>query len=306
MKKIVQETDTLLGSLCTLETDWRDEFSNRVIDFLDELERSDLGKTDDSDAQPNTDLPPAGELFPMDEESVGNGALAALLDADFDAASTIFRLFLEKSNDEYKSILKELIPEKGMSGPKGFRKDRGSYVQKLNSLQLEETIEAAINREYSWKDIIIERLKAGRGSAIKGQKRGRQLEDFVEAMVAEVFDDYDARCSFTGMNDDSTEKADFAIPSKENPEIIIEVKGYGATGSKQTDVIGDINRIIQEKRHDSTFLIFTDGVTWKERESDFRKLVAYQNQGYIYRIYTKAMRQEFLEDLRLLKEEKNL
>ena len=297
MKKIVQETDTLLGSLCTLETDWRDDFSNRVIDFLDELERSG---TDDATESPDW------ELFPDEMNSSENTALAALLEADFDAASTIFRLFLEKSNDEYKSVLKELIPEKGMTGSKGFRKDRNSYVQKLNSLNLEETIRATMDREYTWKDIIIERLKAGRGSAIKGQKRGRQLEDFVEGAVSEVFECYDARCSFTGMSGDSTEKADFAIPSKENPEIIIEVKGYGATGSKQTDVIGDISRIIQEKRHDSTFLIFTDGVTWKERESDFRKLVAYQNQGYIYRIYTKAMRNEFLEDLRMLKEEKNL
>lgn len=295
MKKILQETDSLLESLCTLETDWRDDFSNRVIAFLDELERSGTEEAVDA---------PSWELFP--DPAPDGSPLTALLDADFDAASTVFRLFLEKSNDEYKSVLKELIPEKGMSGPKGFRKDREAYVHKLNSLKLEETMQAAMNREYSWKDIIIERLKAGRGSAIKGQKRGRQLEDFVEAAVAEVFENYDARCSFTGMNDDSAEKADFAIPSKEDPEIIIEVKGYGATGSKQTDVIGDISRIIQEKRHDSTFLIFTDGVTWKERESDFRKLVAYQNQGYIYRIYTKAMREDFLEDLRLLKEEKNL
>ncbi len=297
MKKIVQKTDTLLESLCTLETDWQDDFSNRVIQFLEKLEKPDTPLSD-------TDEPPEWELFPETEPS-GN-PLTVLLDADFDAASTVFRLFLEKSNDEYKSVLKELMPEKGMSGAKGFRKDKGSYVQKLNSLNLEEIMQATMERKYTWQDIIIERLKAGRGSAIKGQKRGRQLEDFVETAVAEVFENYDARCSFTGMSGDSTEKADFAIPSKENPEIIIEVKGYGATGSKQTDVIGDISRIIQEKRHDSTFLIFTDGVTWKERESDFRKLVAYQNQGYIYRIYTKAMRREFLEDLRLLKEEKNL
>lgn len=108
------------------------------------------------------------------------------------------------------------------------------------------------------------------------------------------------------MSGDSSEKADFAIPSKNNPEIIIEVKGYGATGSKQTDVIGDVNRIIQEKRHDTTFLLFTDGITWRERASDFRKLVEFQNLGYIYKIYTKEMYKEFLDDLYLLKDEKNI
>ena len=178
--------------------------------------------------------------------------------------------------------------------------------RRLFVYELFHQIIETIDKEYTWKDIIIERLKTGRGSAIKGQKRGRQLEDFVESIVKQVFDSYDPRCSFIGMKGSSTEKADFAIPSKENPEVIIEVKGYGATGSKQTDVIGDINRIIQEKRHDSTFILFTDGITWKERESDFRKLVDFQNQGYIYKIYTKSMEREFLTDLKLLKVEKNL
>lgn len=279
MKKVVQEKFNLINSLSTLETDWKDDFAIQVIEFLQNIDNS------------NIDLE----------------YLIKLLDINFDIASTVFRLFLEKSKDEYTSILKELIPEKGMTGVKGFRKDKIAYVKIIENLLLSEKINQTVNREYTWKDIITERLKAGRGSAIKGQKRGRQLEDFVESIVSEVFGTiYEPRCSFVGQKGNSTEKADFAIPSKENPEIIIEVKGYGATGSKQTDVIGDIYKIIQEKRHDSTFILFTDGITWKERESDFRKLIEFQNQGYIYKIYTKNMADEFLSDLKLLKEEKNI
>lgn len=279
MKKVIQEKELLIRSLSNLETDWKDDFAVKVIGFLDNINAGNIDK----------------------------GLIKELLEKDFDAASTVFRLFLEKSKDEYTSILKELITEKGMTGKNGFRKDSGKYVDMLEKLLLNEVISETINREYTWKDIITERLKAGRGSAIKGQKRGRQLEDFVENIVKQVFSDtYEPRCSFIGQKGNSTEKADFAIPSKENPEIIIEVKGYGATGSKQTDVIGDINRIIQEKRHDSTFILFTDGITWKERESDFKKLIEFQNQGYIYKIYTKNMFEEFLEDLKLLKDEKNL
>lgn len=279
MKKVIQEKELLIRSLSNLETDWKDDFAVKVIGFLDNINAGNIDK----------------------------GLIKELLEKDFDAASTVFRLFLEKSKDEYTSILKELITEKGMTGKNGFRKDSGKYVDMLEKLLLNEVISETINREYTWKDIITERLKAGRGSAIKGQKRGRQLEDFVENIVKQVFSDtYEPRCSFIGQKGNSTEKADFAIPSKENPEIIIEVKGYGATGSKQTDVIGDINRIIQEKRHDSTFILFTDGITWKERESDFKKLIEFQNQGYIYKIYTKNMVEEFLEDLKLLKDEKNL
>lgn len=280
MKKVIQNKETLLHNLSILEAGWKDDFAIKVIDFLKKIDIKSL-KIDDK-------------------------LLIELLNEDFEVASTIFRLFLEKSKDEYTSILKELIPEKGMVGRRGFEQDKKKYIGVLKHILLRERIIETINREYTWGDIIIERLKAGRGSAIKGQKRGRDLENFVEKIVEQVFADYDPRCSFIGMKGTSTEKADFAIPSKESPEILIEVKGYGATGSKQTDVIGDINRIIQEKRHDTTFILFTDGITWRERESDFRKLIDFQNQGYIYKIYTKRMVKEFLTDLILLKEEKNL
>lgn len=279
MKKVIQNKESLMKDLSTLETDWKDDFAIEVIHFLDNI----------------------------DSKEINSNKLKELLDIDFNVASTVFRLFLEKSKDEYTSILKELIPEKGMTGIKGYKKNKDNFIKILNNLLLHETMTETINRQYTWKDIVTERLKAGRGSAIKGQKRGRQLEDFVENIVKKVFNSsYVPRCSFIGQKGNSTEKADFAIPSKENPEIIIEVKGYGATGSKQTDVIGDIHRIIQEKRHDSTFILFTDGITWKERESDFRKLIDFQNQGYIYKIYTKKMADEFLTDLKLLKNEKNL
>lgn len=71
-------------------------------------------------------------------------------------------------------------------------------------------------------------------------------------------------------------------------------------------MIGDINRIIQEKRHDTIFILFTDGVTWRERESDFKKLVDFQNTGYIFKIYTKAMAQEFEMDLCQIRQEREM
>jgi hypothetical protein len=278
MKKIIQQTEDILDSLSSLETDWKDAFSNRVVDYLDRF--SEL------DADPWT--------------------LVRLLDEDFEAATTVIRLFLELSKDEYNTRLRALFSSPRLAGKSGFKSNPLGYVETLEPLLLNSIMQETMSRSYTWKDILTERLKGGRGSAIKGQKRGRELEDFVEAIVSSVFTDYEARCSFVGMDGISTEKADFAIPSRGKPEILIEVKGYGATGSKQTDVIGDINRIIQEKRHDTVLLIFTDGVTWKSRESDFRKLVDFQNSGFLYRIYTKKMHIQFKEDLVMLKNEKGL
>ena len=134
------------------------------------------------------------------------------------------------------------------------------------------------------------------------------MEDFVEEIVRSVFppDSVAVRCRFKGAKGQSTEKADFAIPSASDPAILIEVKAYGATGSKQTDVLGDIARIVEEKRHDTVLLLVTDGITWKQRPSDLRKLIGLQNEGKINRIYTKTMDRDLRTDLETLRKENQL
>jgi DpnII restriction endonuclease len=162
------------------------------------------------------------------------------------------------------------------------------------------------NRKRRWSDVLVERLRSGRGSAITGQKRGRGVEDFAEAIVAKVFgSEFQARCSFIGPNHKEA-KCDFAIPSKSAARILIEAKGFGATGSKMTNVLGDVKAVVAAKRPDTAFLFFTDGITWKERVSDLRQIVEFQHNGDITRIYTYAMADQFEADLRQLKAEYKL
>lgn len=101
-------------------------------------------------------------------------------------------------------------------------------------------------------------------------------------------------------------QCDLAIPNKGAPRILIEAKGYGATGSKMTDVLGDIEKIIAAKRADTALLFFTDGLTWKQRKSDLKKIADLQNDGEITRIYNDAMAAQSEADLRQLKGEYNL
>ena len=173
---------------------------------------------------------------------------------------------------------------------------------------LTERMSAVVQRPTTWRDILIERLKSGRGSAIKGQRRGRFLEDFAEEIVVRVFGDdgYDLRCRFVGESGRSTEKADFAIPSREDPRILLEAKAYGATGSKQTDILGDITRIVEQKRHDTTLVLLLDGESWTARKNDLRKLLRLQYRGRIARIYTMRMAGELEDDLGQLKVEHGL
>ena len=73
-----------------------------------------------------------------------------------------------------------------------------------------------------------------------------------------------------------------------------------------TDILGDVRAIVSAKRADTALLFFTDGLTWKERQSDLRKLVELQNNGDIMRIHTYAMADQFEKDLRQLKSEGGL
>lgn len=284
MKRYRQTLDEILSSLLPVEASWMDGHAEKVIEMILSIPRQDV-------------------------YSVGD--LITLFDRDFETASTIVRLFLDLSKDEYTLTLKEIVADESRTKGTGvtlYRADKEEYVRRLSNVGLLEKIAAMVNRPMVWSDVLIERLKGGRGSAIKGQSRGRGLEDFVGGIVRSVFDPRQVavRGSFVGARGTGKAKADFAIPSMEDPVVLIEAKAYGATGSKQSDVLGDVAKILEEKRHDTVFLLVTDGVTWKERTNDLRKLIILQNEGKIQRIYTKSMAAQLRADLQSLKQSHRL
>jgi len=275
---IVDQTlDEVLASLSPLDVEWMDEMAANTIARLTALGH---------------------------KRSYERADIEALFADNFDEGLLCVRLFLALSSDQMRSVLASELGTGAGLGVKRFNADRAAYIDALERLGLLDKMAATVNRVPVWSDVLVERLRAGRGSAISGQKRGRGLEDFVESIVREVFGEggYVARGTFAG-EQGKTAKFDFAVPDRARPRILIEVKGYGATGSKMTDVIGDLDKIIESMRRDTTLLFVTDGLTWKERTSDLRKILERQNEGKIARIYTTGMREQFLEDLRTLKVE---
>jgi hypothetical protein len=280
MKRHRQTFEEIESSLMPVEASWLDKHAEDVIKLLRKIPR---------------------------RKDYTSEEISKLLDKDFDTAVTTLRLFLDISKDEFTQGMRDLLGSGGI-GVTRYQKDRHAFLSALDSLGLPGAMTTAINHRMHWSDVLVERLKGGRGSAIKGQTRGRGMEDFVEALVRSVFQEAQVavRCRFDGANGQSDEKADFAIPSAQDPSILIEVKAYGATGSKQTDVLGDIARIVEQKRHDTVLLLVTDGITWKQRPSDLRKLITLQNEGKISRIYTKSMEKELRADLITLRAENGL
>ncbi len=278
MEVIVQKLDDILDSLRPLTVEWEDDTARRVIERLRAL--------------------PVKKVYTIDD-------VKALLNGNFDDGILICRLFLGVSKDQFVSVLRGIRGDAGI-GVKSYRSNRDAFIEDIFSTGLLEAMAVEANRKSHWSDVLVERLRSGRGSAISGQRRGRDVEDFAEAVVKKVFGEkFQLRCTFKGPRGQDA-KCDFAIPSKAAARILIESKGYGATGSKMTDILGDIRTIIAAKRPDTALLFFTDGLTWKQRKSDLRKIVEFQNNGDITRIYTYAMADRFEKDLRQLKDEYRL
>lgn len=279
MKVLDQTLDEIVNGLSPLDVEWMDEAAGQVLAKLATLPK----KTAYTEAD-----------------------VATLFDGKFDVGILCARTFLALSKDIMDAELRRVLG-KGNTGATFFKKDQAAFLKGLSELGLPEAMAEAVNYTPVWSDILKERLRSGRGSAIQGQKRGRGLEDFAEAIVREVFGEgnYEVRCTFVGATGE-TAKCDIAIPDKGKPRIVIESKAYAATGSKMTDIIGDLDAIIKAKRHDTTLLFVTDGTSWNARLSDLRKIVSRQNAGSIARIYTTKMQEQLVEDLKTLKAEAGL
>ena len=116
------------------------------------------------------------------------------------------------------------------------------------------------------------------------QKRGATLEDAVEAILIELKDEigitFDRGGNFVSRSGEQA-KADFTVPSREAPYIIIEAKGYEATGSKITDVLGDILKVLRVKDKDTHYFLVTDGIGWYRRLSDLKKIIEHHQRGIL-------------------------
>ncbi len=126
---------------------------------------------------------------------------------------------------------------------------------------LEEILPKLSRLDASWEDDHSQAVIASLSSI---PDVGPYQEEHIQAVLNEDYevgaDNYDRRCRFVGATGNSTEKTDFAIPSRRDPNILIEVKAYGATGSKQTDILGDVSRIVEQKRRDTQFLLVTAAI----------------------------------------------
>jgi hypothetical protein len=215
-------------------------------------------------------------------------AIATVLQEDRNNLDVI-RLFTGQSQDVIAHELGAALGVRGgYSAIKRVASVRFKEIAKaLVEIGVDKVIREHLARQWTLREVLLDRYKMSRGRAIAGQQRGQALEKEVQLILDELKVPYVARRTFEG-REGKRAKADFAIPNAANPKIIIEVKAFEGTGSKQTDVLGDISKIREARQRHQYFFVVTNGRGWRNRSSDLRELVRLQNIGEIDMIYTRA------------------
>ncbi|MHA1664482.1 MAG: DpnII family type II restriction endonuclease [Candidatus Njordarchaeales archaeon] len=264
MRKVTVEE--ILSQIERIPSEWLNEIGRKVIDTIPKV------------------------VEELRSNKINEDLIKEILEK-YEYALDVFRLMLGISQDE---MANELLYFSKIEFGKDFksirRKARQHSLELAKALIRDLGLADVINRElfHEWKyfEILIERYKYQRGRAIKGQKRGKSLEDDVEEILKKAEIVYEKGGNFISRRGLEA-KADFSIPSRFHPRVVIEVKGYEATGSKLTDVLGDILKITQAKDREMKFYLVTDGIGWFRRKSDLEKIVKLQNNGFIDMIYTR-------------------
>ena len=264
----------LTGELTEVEADWQDEKGLQVIAALPMVV---------SHIRDGGDLSVAGVAQLLDEH-------VSTLD--------VFRLFLSLSQDRLANRVNDRLgTQLNYSALRRHARTHAPDVARaLVELGLADEIRAQLEREWSVEDVLIERYKLMRGRAVAAQKRGRVVEDAVEAVLQSANVPFERGVTFTNRQGD-TAKADFAIPTRTDPKIVIEIKAYEGTGSKQSDFLGDVAKIAAAKGAQRYFFIVTDGVGWRNRESGLKQIVAQHEADVIDNIYTRSRLQRLVSDV---------
>jgi len=212
----------------------------------------------------------------------------------------VCRLFLGKGQEPVGHMICDQLGGRRMTWARlrtMASREPGRMAQVMIVLGLPGIIADQLGYKWKVEDVLIERYKMSRGRAVAGQGRGRALENEVEEVLRQIGVSFDRGVTFTGQKGKKA-KCDFAIPAKHHPKIVIEAKGFEATGSKLTDFLGDVLKIGQAKEYHTYFFLVTDGRGWHNRQSDLRKIVEYHDEGLVDMVYTRARLHQLSRDVR--------
>jgi len=175
--------------------------------------------------------------------------------------------------------------------------DSTVFIEKLDQeFDLLRLLRAQRRRAYAFDDVLIARAGT-RATATTAGQSGRRIEDELEAIASSLNLPYTPRTRFEGRNG-RTAPADLAVPDGGRDCVIaVAAKGFDSTGSKLSDAVREIEEMADARTGGQIALAVVDGIGWKGRMADLRRIWALWNRGEIDGLYTLATLDQFRVDL---------
>lgn len=147
-------------------------------------------------------------------------------------------------------------------------------------------------RVWTLAHVLKERLLWSRQRGVRSTASGRSLEDIVEGVLRDLSLPYEMRTIFRGRTE--TAPCDFAVPvGGSQAQIVGAAKGFDSTGSKLSDAVREVERMAQVRRPTQYVYVIVDGVGWRRRQSDLKRLWTLFERGEIDGLYTMSHLDDF-------------
>lgn len=141
-----------------------------------------------------------------------------------------------------------------------------------------------------WSDLLFDRLVRMEGSALKGQHTGRFLERLIQDdLEKNSFARLKGKLRYQAWDGKQeywiNKNADFLVPTALNPLFVIEAKTYASSGgSKQSDVLGDIEKLLEYPKFERKTILAAAGKLWADRANDVAKLFRLKQKGRLHAV----------------------
>jgi hypothetical protein len=149
---------------------------------------------------------------------------------------------------------------------------------------------------YNFGDILAARA-GSRATATRAGAAGRRVEDEIQAVAERLELPYQLRTRFTGRNG-RTAACDLVIPHGDAAAIAVAAKGFDSTGSKLTDAVREIEEMAEVRLPSQFILAVVDGIGWKNRQADLRRIYQLRERQQVDGMYTLAMLDDFESAIR--------
>lgn len=210
------------------------------------------------------------------------------------AAVPALGLAVGLSQEKLKNALKHRF---GTSGWTTLARRRSAELVAMLDVEFDliRLIATQRHRGYDFGDILVARAGTRHTAASAGAS-GRKVEDVIEAIALALGLSCATRTRFVGRNG-RTAPCDLVIPNVDSAEIAVAAKGFDSTGSKLTDAVREIEEMADVRLPRQFVMAVIDGIGWKSRIADLRRLYDMWERQQIDGMYTLLTLDRFRADL---------